>query len=201
MSRCSRKDRRQHELPARQGERLVRAFLVLKRWKRARNVSGGGAGREPAVSELLLSRFRGGRSACACCWLASTWSACGRGQGVSLAAALGRAHSQGCKQPRWRARGRGGPLHLLQTRGSTASRAARPFLFSFPSPRAEGEPGIFHGNAQPSASCCFSSPIVWRGALPRRGRRERAEHRGCWLSTRATGAAGGALSTAWGEGC
>lgn len=28
-----------------------------------------------------------------------------------------------------------------------------------------------------------------------------AEHRGCWLSTRATGAAGGDLSTAWGEGC
>lgn len=28
-----------------------------------------------------------------------------------------------------------------------------------------------------------------------------AEHRGCWLSTRATGAARGALSTAWGEGC
>lgn len=78
----------------------------------------GGEGRQ---DQSLLSlppcypSFQGGRSNCICCWLSSTWDACGQGQGVSLALTLSRNDFQGCNQLHIRALRWEGPLHLPQT--------------------------------------------------------------------------------------
>lgn len=146
----------------------------------------GGEGRQ---DQSLLSlppcypSFQGGRSNCICCWLSSTWDACGQGQGVSLALTLSRDDFQGCNQLHIRALRWEGPLHLPQTLlplsplqprriSATALAPGQLDLFSSPPHMRRGSWAYFILMLSSWFPAVFLFPLYRKQHFPIWGRRE-----------------------------